>query len=124
MNCEKIKDMILEGYLDKETGSEERGLIERHLAECNSCREFVSVVTKSAIEPFKKAEIHKVPDSIWHRIKEAIESERQPDARPSSTPNLIATLKNIFYIPKPVLVAASLIIMAAFLGLFTKKDRD
>lgn len=120
MKCKKVKDMILTDYSDREMRPEEGMLVEKHLALCKACREFASVVTKSAIEPFRKVETQKPLDSIWHRIKETIEAEARQETRPYLIPNLTDKLKNFIYIPRPVFAIATVVVVALFLGIFTK----
>jgi len=120
MKCKKVKDMILTDYSDKEIRPEQRGLIEKHLAQCKACREFVSMVRKSAMDPFRKVKTQRSLDPIWHRIKETIEVETQQETRPYPVPDLIDKLKNFIYIPRPVFAVATVMVAVLVLGIFTK----
>jgi len=120
MKCKKVKDMILTDYSDKEIKPEQRELIEKHLAQCKACREFASMVRKSAMDPFRKVKTQRPLDSIWHRIKETVEVEAQQETRPYPVPNLIDKLKNFIYIPRPVFAVATVMVAVLALGIFTK----
>jgi len=120
MNCKRFQKMIITDYLDGEINAERKKLVEEHLTRCSHCREFKEAVTKSVIEPFRKAEKVKPSDSIWHRIKERIEGEIERSLTPRPAADLIENLKRIFYVPRPVFVVATVMVVVLFLGIFTK----
>ncbi|MBU1062281.1 MAG: zf-HC2 domain-containing protein [Candidatus Omnitrophica bacterium] len=120
MNCRRVKDMILTDYSDREIEPDQRELIEKHLAQCKTCRAFASMVRRSAIEPFIKAEPQKPLDSVWHRIKEKIEAETRQEARPYSIPNLKDKLKTFIYIPRPVFTVAIVMVLVIALSVVAK----
>jgi len=109
MDCKECQDIIITDYLDREINAEKKKLVEAHLAECSACREYMIAVSKSAVEPFKKVEIVTPPLSVWRRIKEAIESESS-----------LFPVPRVFYIPRPVFAMATVVVLALFIGIFTK----
>lgn len=108
MKCKKFQDIMITDYLDGEIDAEKKKLVEEHLAVCSHCREYKAAVTKSTVEPFRKAETINPSDSVWRRIKEKIEEDR-----PSLAPR-------VFYIPRPVFSLAVVIALALFLGILAK----
>lgn len=80
MNCKKVQDLILTDYLDEQSGTELKNVLEDHLSSCFHCREFASVAQKSIIDPFMNAEKVQPADHVWRHIKERIEEEPAPAA--------------------------------------------
>lgn len=101
MDCKKIKELILTDYSDGEIDAGSREEIEAHLAACAACRQLAGALQKTVIGPFKKIEAVKPPDVVWHRIKEAImsEKERQPAGLYARLRDL---LRGAYYVPRPV----------------------
>lgn len=109
MRCRKIQDLIVTDYSDNEISPENKNLVEEHLANCSRCREYKTILTKFAIEPFRKIRTSKPSDSVWRRIKEAIEPE-----------NRFSLAPKFFYIPRPVFALATAMVLVLFLGIFAK----
>ena len=76
MECKKVQDRLITEYLDKELGAGERAGIEQHLSGCAPCREFLEVVQKSAVIPFKEAGEMQPESAVWQRIQAKIEVEQ------------------------------------------------
>jgi hypothetical protein len=113
MKCRDYRDMIITDYLDREITAEKKKLVEEHLAECVSCREYMAAVLKSSIEPFKKVEKIAPSISVWTRIKETIEAEN----RPFLAPKVFCIPRNVF---RPVFAMASVAVLVLFIGVLTK----
>ena len=70
-NCEIIKD-LLPLYNDNVCSAESRVLIEEHISECPSCKEFLSIISDKMVIPVCKldeAEPIKQMQAIWKKDK-------------------------------------------------------
>lgn len=76
MECKNVQDRLLTDYLDRELDETERTGIDRHLAGCPDCAEFLEAVRKTAVIPFKEAGLLNPDEAVWERIREKIEAER------------------------------------------------
>lgn len=76
MECKKVQDRLITGYVDKELGAGETAEVKRHLTVCPDCREFFEAVQRSAVSPFKAAGTMQPEDVVWQRIQEKIAAER------------------------------------------------
>lgn len=117
MNCKRIKELIMTDYVDGEASAELQKEVEEHLSTCSQCKQFEQALRQIAVEPFKKAQIIKPPESVWYGIKEAIE-EKQSEGLFVGLKNVLST---IFNLRKPVvamaIVAAVIFIAAVFVKL-------
>jgi predicted anti-sigma-YlaC factor YlaD len=77
MECKKVQDQLITGYLDKEISADKNALIEQHLTACVDCREFLMTAQEIAVAPFKKAGEMKPDSAVWQRIQEKIEAEKE-----------------------------------------------
>jgi predicted anti-sigma-YlaC factor YlaD len=113
MRCRKIRDLIITDYMDNEISPANKDLVDRHLKDCGRCREYKAVLTRSAIEPFRKIEAIKPSDSVWRGIKAAIQPERRPSLMPG-----------FFYVPERAFALATVAVMIFFLGILAKTYMD
>ncbi len=80
MKCEKVQDFILSDYLDEQLDSKRTLAVEKHLAQCEQCRELAQEV-KEKVGPLLKEERRSSPPaSLWSSIEKDIE------ARPAKSP--------------------------------------
>lgn len=113
MQCKEIRELILTDYVDNRMTGEKRKETERHLAECPECKEFFTVVKKTAIEPFAGAGRLEAPGFIWQRTKDAIMAEQNEGAE------AFGFLKNVMsalHIHKPVLAAVGAVVLMIAVG--------
>ena len=109
MNCEKVKELILTDYADRQVNEEQKEQIEKHLASCGHCKEYELAARKTVIDPFNNAERLNPPEAVWHKIKEKIE-EKQLQELTSPFADLIRRIKSFLYVPKPALAVATIIV--------------
>ncbi len=72
MKCEKVEELLLTGYMDGELPVQEKQALERHLAGCVSCREFLrqssavkgAAAGKGYVQP---------PAEVWEAIRERLD---------------------------------------------------
>ena len=81
MDCGKIKELILTGYVDNEIDGREKARLEAHCALCPGCKEYLEAVKTSAVTPFEGAPRREPPAFIWYRVKDAIMAEQRDKAR-------------------------------------------
>ena len=55
MRCDKVKELLMTDYIDKELDGAAEKLVRQHLESCAACRAFEAAVQKSAIKPLKAA---------------------------------------------------------------------
>jgi anti-sigma factor RsiW len=72
MKCQDIQQQLLADFLDNELPSVKKAEVDRHLAQCSFCREFLSAV-KKVDDP-----VHAVNDTmpgahVWAKIREQVE---------------------------------------------------
>ncbi len=114
MNCKEIRGLVLTDYIDGELAAKDKEEVDRHLAECGNCREFYAYVQASVSQPFLNTDLIFSSDLIWERVKEQIEHERQ-----RKTLGLVdrwEDLKARFFIPKPALGIATLLLLFLVAG--------
>ena len=75
MKCEDIKKVILTDYVDGELRGRKIKLVEKHLSECAECRKLLDELKRSAVDPLRKNEYLKPPETVWAGIKEQLEEE-------------------------------------------------
>jgi anti-sigma factor RsiW len=73
MKCQDIQQQLLADFLDNELPSVNKTEVDRHLAQCSFCREFLSAV-KKVNDP-----VHAVNDAtpgahVWAKIREQVEA--------------------------------------------------
>lgn len=108
MNCKNVEDLILTDYLDGQMDDEKKKQLEKHLADCASCREYELIARKTVIGPFNDSERVNPPAVIWHKIKEQIEEEEELT---SPFADLIRRIKSLLYVPKPAFAVAAIVII-------------
>lgn len=122
MECEKIRELLLTDYLDKEADITVRTRVQKHLEACSACKRFEEEVRRTAVEPFRNAVKPQVPVSIWYAVREAI-GQRQ-----SRAPGMLDAIKErlkVFYAPGPALAFASTAAVALIVfGLITNYTMD
>ncbi len=111
MNCKNVEDLILTDYLDGQMDEEQKKLIEKHLASCVHCREYVLTARKTVIAPFDNSERVNPPAVLWHKIREQIDEEEQPEALTSPFADFIHSIKSLLYMPKPAFAVAMIVIL-------------
>lgn len=74
MKCKHAQDLILTEYLDL---SLLRPELKSHLESCAECRQFEAAAREVTMASFEKAERLPVPERLWEKIKNGIETEEQ-----------------------------------------------
>ncbi len=110
MKCKKVKELILTDYLDGQANEEQKKNIEKHLSNCELCREYVLAVRKTAFNPFINAERQNPPEAVWHKIKEQIKDE-QLQGLTMPFADLVRRIKSFAFAPKPALAFATIVIV-------------
>ncbi len=105
MNCEKIRELILTDYVDKEMSDEGKIRLSIHFSHCHECKEFFETVKNTVVEPFANAKKIEPPGFIWYRVKEAIIAKQQK--------------KSVFYIPRPALATSTIMALVLIVALMT-----
>ena len=123
MNCEKVKDIILTDYLNREIKEVIRKDVDRHLAECKECSEYLQRVKEDAVDPLESAERVEVPESLWNNIHALIESQNGQSI--TSRFDIFLLKFRAIKLPKPALAFCSVVIAIVLsLNIVTKIVRN
>lgn len=117
MNCKEIQEKLLTDYLDAEADERLEQAVERHLASCPACREFLAAVRQTTVTPFTEAHEEDILDkeAVWQEIKGRIQEEGPSAPATAYGTDWLAELKKLIWFPRPALaLAALLLIVAAF----------
>ncbi|MBF0505128.1 MAG: zf-HC2 domain-containing protein [Candidatus Omnitrophica bacterium] len=106
--CEYFKDLLLTDYIDGELAQKIKLELDNHLLVCPDCRVFAQEVKKRTVQPFYNVSAQPVPGVIWETVRERI-AGKQEQYNPLE--EFIRGLKNLFLLPKPVPVLASVMLM-------------
>jgi predicted anti-sigma-YlaC factor YlaD len=101
--------LVLTDYIDGRMAGDEKKAVERHLEGCAGCRALYLNVKSELEGKFGGYKREAPPAGTWGRIRESIVAEKE--RRESSAAGVREFLKNILRIPKPVMAAASLILV-------------
>ena len=101
MNCYEIQDLILTDYLDGEMASEKKKMIDGHLTQCQSCREFLLTARQTVDRPFFEVQKEfEGQQKIWQKIKSQIEEEKTSATEDSVSKSWVEGFQHIFVIPR------------------------
>ncbi len=73
MNCDKIRDIIITDYIDKETDAKVLGEMELHLSICAGCHAFREALMFAAVEPLRNTVPAVPPEALWFKVRSGIE---------------------------------------------------
>ena len=123
MRCRKIQELLKTDYLDGEVSQKEEQDIREHLARCPKCRQLEEEL-QSQRALFQKAKQQRVPEHVWHNIRDAIIREEEE----SLSAGAFERLRNYLFAPKPVFVLATTLAVAIFFaflsGVFIQKKQS
>lgn len=77
MNCEAVRELLW-GYLEKETTAEEAEKIEKHLAECEVCREELEL-QKEMMETLAGLPDEELPEGYHAELMQKLQAEAAPN---------------------------------------------
>ena len=77
MTCQDIQEQLLTDFIDHEVPPEKKDGVERHLAGCASCREFLAAV-RSVNDPLRPVRAAEPGPHVWANIRERIEAKPAP----------------------------------------------
>ena len=121
MNCDKIKDIIVTDYLDKEVNEKILRSIESHIKECRSCCQFENRLKLKAVDPFKELKVSAPVNSVWVNIKNNIKHDQRLQAE-----GLLAVFIHkvgvLFSIKRPVFAVLTLMVVIA-VGTFFMRSK-
>jgi len=75
MQCEKVKDLLMTDYIDKELDEPLSKEVEGHIESCGDCRSLKETLEKAAIKPLEDSQKQMPPEHLWQKIKANIEEE-------------------------------------------------
>ena len=97
--CKRIQELILTDYLDDEISKES---VDKHIASCKECREFLAMAKKITIEPLRNAKRdHIREDVVWSRIQDEIRDEEAYVNEYDSELSFFEKVKDMILSPKP-----------------------
>jgi anti-sigma factor RsiW len=117
MRCERIQELILTDYMDKELDEKLVREVDGHILSCAACREFKRVAEQKAVQPFKAvpstAASAQAPSYIWERVKREV--AREGTGRTGILENIFRYLGKI---PRPAVAfaAAAVLIIAVLVA--------
>lgn len=107
--CKRIQELILTDYLDDEINKES---VDKHIASCKACREFLALAKKVTIEPLKNSKKnHLSQDVIWSRIQNEIKSEETYADEYDSEMSFFEKVKDMILSPKPAFAFGSFVVL-------------
>lgn len=118
MRCEKVKDLIMTGYLDGELKSSLKKRVDEHLLYCQSCKAFAAQLKDTVIKPFKESTRLRPPQSVWEGVKAAISP--QEEYKEGFLQRLRDDIAEIFTHRKPVFALATALTLVIAVFIFTK----
>jgi anti-sigma factor RsiW len=125
MRCRKIQELLKTDYLDAEVSRKEEQDIKEHLLRCPQCRRLEEEL-QSQRALFQKAKQQKVPERVWHNIRDAIITQDLNQENRLSE-GMFERLRNYLFAPKPVFVLATTFAVAIFFaflaGVFIQKKQ-
>ncbi|MFH1552253.1 MAG: zf-HC2 domain-containing protein [Candidatus Omnitrophota bacterium] len=116
MRCKKIQELILTDYTDREMTAFSRQRVKDHIKGCANCRVFEERLKEKIITPLQETEHVQPPEAVWLRIKEAVGEPEHIRIMERVTD----FLDSLFIARKPVLVAASLLVLMLVGGFFAR----
>ncbi|MCM8776411.1 MAG: hypothetical protein NC930_08730 [Candidatus Omnitrophica bacterium] len=125
MDCRKVQELLIRSDLREETDTILDPEVQGHLEVCPSCRTFYKEFFQTLVRPFKEAGPVQPPESVWLKIKAAIEKE--PQKRPAAEVLLdrfkAAWDRILGIMPKPVLggVGLAAVFLIAALLIYVPK---
>ena len=120
MNCERIQELILTDYLDKELNPSTAAQVEAHLSFCTECKEFLNAA-KQTVSPLSFAPKQEFDqEKVWQNIKEQIESEHQPVVLSNPISDFISKLKESIVMPRPALLFSVLTVVVLTTTVFVR----
>ena len=126
MGCRKIQELLKTDYLDGEVSQKQEQDIKEHLACCRKCRQLEEEL-QSQRALFQKAKQHKVPEGVWHNIRDAIIREGLNEEQ-GLRAGVFDRLRNYLFAPKPAFVLATTLAVAIFFaflsGVFIQKKQS
>lgn len=75
MRCQRIQELILTDYMDKELGEKRVRQVDAHILSCAACREFKRIAQEATSQHFKAVRNAVPPPYIWERVKQGIAVE-------------------------------------------------
>lgn len=103
MKCDKIRDILLAEYIDKEAKPATAREIEGHLAGCKECREFYATLKEKVVAPFRELSPMEAPENMWDAIKIKIEN----DSAAEEHPGILAMFSSFMPVRRVIFAAAS-----------------
>ena len=126
MRCRKIQELLKTDYLDGEVSQKQEQEIKEHLARCPKCRQLEEEL-QSQRRLFQKAKQQKVPERVWHNIRDAIITEGLNEEE-SLSAGVFERLRKYLFAPKPAFVLATNLAVAIFFaflaGVFIQKKQS
>jgi len=124
MKCERIQEILLTDYLDKELNPAIAKQIEEHLVDCLKCREFLSEARQISALPFLETKKFSLPlesqEKVWLKIKKQIEAERPQSVAFNPLLDFISTLKSFVLTPRPVFVLSAVAVIVLMAVVYLK----
>lgn len=119
MKCKEFQDLIITEYVDGEISPDNLNLVNEHIDNCNTCRQFRDAVVNIAVEPFKNINKADVPEFIWERINEKIQQKNK-----SLLNNWFETIRNLFKFPRLAIATVSISVALLVSLIFINKPNN
>ncbi|UCC95272.1 MAG: zf-HC2 domain-containing protein [Candidatus Omnitrophota bacterium] len=124
MKCRQVQELLMTDYSDGQISEELKTTVEEHVKLCKECQRFGELLQEEAIDPFKRVEKVRPPQSLWYKIKEAIEVENRQQLATNPIIILLGKFKSIIHVPKPVLASATIVVVALIVLIFMQPQLE
>lgn len=115
MSCERIKDLILTDYIDGAMNENVQKLFDQHLSVCPDCKEYLSEVRQTVVNPFQKTEsVSLSQDRIWLKIKDEIEIQPSYKEKYRFNINFIREIKDYVFHSGPAFALGAIAVLLVF----------
>jgi predicted anti-sigma-YlaC factor YlaD len=118
MNCKKAQELILTDYLDGQMDNKSNILLEEHMANCRTCKEFCATAKKVGDKLLAAVDRVNPPEFVWRRVKESIIVEQRKKA--AFPAKFFEKIRYAFYIPNPALAFATIFALILVFGAITR----
>jgi predicted anti-sigma-YlaC factor YlaD len=115
MRCDKVKEFLFTDYIDGILDKETTASMDKHIAECSRCREVKEAVMATSAA-LKGAKRETPPAYIWHRVKEAVRSEKREEKKVFG--GILDTLKDLLTGPRYVFARATAVALIILVLVF------
>lgn len=127
MKCEKVKEIILDDYLNAEISDKQKKALEDHVGQCPACNGLYNEAKGILAEMVSDVPPHAMPEQVWENVKSTIQAETKEKTSLSTQGRTIREkIRSIINIPRPAFAitgVAFVLIISLIAGAYYRKER-